>query len=288
MLSNCGQSTVPATNKATEAGHHVTCVPGDSIRSYTANGRQERGAGHCQSVGGTCGAMASAAGPFPAPAPPARLFQNAVKEVAKPWQPRLRIQAPEIQPVEAALDDGPRPVESTPSESLEKTSSTPVRARSACPRQDDVTVGADMGLISPFSVGYACSQIGDRQPDGRAANVLLSRVWQEVKVNADDEVCYLGHEGPIVAFRAQTADGLEQLFTTEPWKLYCLQRAAVARTSLKAIIMPRFILDAAVIESMLATLQIPEDFNRICIASPDGAEQHFSWEKRNGSKTAHP
>ena len=151
-----------------------------------------------------------------------------------------------------------------------------------------MTVGTDMGLISPFSVGYACSQIGDRQPDGRAANVLLSRVWQEVKANADGEVCYLGHESPIAVFRAQTADGCEQLFTTEPWKLYCLQQAAVARPGLRPVIMPRFILDAAEIESTLSTMQIPEDFNSICITTPEGAEMHFSWEKRNGPKTGHP
>ena len=78
-----------------------------------------------------------------------------------------------------------------------------------------MAVSADMGLISPFFVGHACSQIGDRQLDERAAHVLLRRVWREVKANADDENCYLGHESPILLFRAGTALGCEQLFTTE-------------------------------------------------------------------------
>ena len=48
------------------------------------------------------------------------------------------------------------------------------------------------------------------------------------------------------------------------------------QTLLKAVIM---LLDAAVIQGILDTLELPERFNRICIASPDGATEHFSWEK---------
>ena len=166
-----------------------------------------------------------------------------------------------------------------------KASLTSERMWTACPRQEDVTVCSDMGRISPFSVGYAGAEISDKQPEGRAANILLRRVWQQVKVNADAETCYLGHESPILIFRARTADGREQLFTTEPWKLYCLQRAAVARRRLKPIIQPRFILDAAVIEDILDSVHIPENLNEIRIVSPDGAEDHFSWEKFERPKT---
>ena len=153
------------------------------------------------------------------------------------------------------------------------------KAWTACPRQEDITVPSDMGRVSPFDVAYACSAISDKQPDGRAANILLSRVWQQVKVNSDAETCYLGHEFPIPVFRARSADGEEQLFTTEPWKLYCLQRAAVARRRLKPVIQPKFIMDVSVIEEFLRDARIPENFNTIRIVSPDGAAEVFSWER---------
>ena len=157
----------------------------------------------------------------------------------------------------------------------------------AFPRKEDITVSTDMGRISPFSVGYACAEMGDKQPEGRAANILLSRVWQQVKVNADAEACYLGHEFPIVVFRARAADGREQLFTTQPWKLYCLQRAALARRHLRPVIQPRFLLEAAEIQDILDSVQIPDNFNEIRIVSPEGAEEHFSWEKLVSPKTGH-
>ena len=196
---------------------------------------------------------------------PSRLFTTAVKDVAKPWKPRLRHQAPapKIPPTEATStavtpEQAPHTSEVQPVEEASKTSLTPERTWTACPgtacrcalesrkfwtllprgyrgrparvnkRQEDITVCTDMGRISPFSVGYACTEIGDKQPEGRAANILLSRVWQQVKVNSDADTCYLGHEFAMLVFRARAVDGREQLFTTEPWKLYCLQRAAAA------------------------------------------------------------
>ena len=183
-----------------------------------------------------------------------------MEAVAKPLKPKVASQSKHSQPAEPAVTES--------------------KAWTPCPKQSDVTVCSDMGRISPFAVGYACSQIGHKQPEGRAENIPLSRVWQQVKVNSDAEACYLGHEFPMMVFRAQSADGTEQLFTTEPWKLYCLQRAAVARKHLKPIIQPRFILDSAVIEEILKDANIPENFNQICIIGPDGEEERFSWEAK--------
>ena len=224
---------------------------------------------------------------------PSRLFTTAVNDVAKPWKPRLRHQGPETPPTEATStaltpEQAPPAADVQQGEEASKTYSlTPERTWTACPRQEDVTVCTDMGRISPFSVGYACAEIGDKQPDGRAANILLSRVWQEVKVNSDADTCYLGHEFPMLVFRARAVDGREQLFTTEPWKLYCLQRAAVARRRLKPIIQPRFILEAEVIQDILDSVQVPDNFNEIRIVSPDGAEEHFSWERFVSPKMGH-
>ena len=174
-------------------------------------------------------------------------------------------------------------------EEAPKSSATAECVWTAFQGTEDITVGTDMGRISPFSVGYACVEMGNKQPEGRAKDILLSRVWQQVKVNPDATACYLGHEFPIVVFRARAADGREQLFTTQPWKLYCLQRAAVARRQIKPVIQPRFFLEAAEIEDILGSVQIPENLNEIRIVNPDGdgAEEHFSWEKFVCPKTGH-
>ena len=237
-----------------------------------------------------CMALHGIAGPRSTPGT-SRLFARAVEAVAKPRKAKVANGAEPAEPTEAAAPAA----EAEPSQPSEvvtaatitgsETSHPPeaaapaAKAWTACPRQGDITVPSDMGRVSPFDVAYACSEIPDKQPDGRAANILLSRVWQQVKVNSDAETCYLGHEFPIQVFRAKSEDGEEQLFTTEPWKLYCLQRAAVARRRLKPVIQPRFIMDVSVIEEFLKDAWIPENFNKIRIVSPDGAAEVFSWER---------
>ena len=101
-----------------------------------------------------------------------------------------------------------------------------------------------LGRVDPFEVGYACTSIPDHQPEGRAPNQPLSRVWQAAKVldHAIDKVVYStrlclphgpalwlpGYEQPIEVFRAILPSGREQLLTTEGWKLWILQRSAGA------------------------------------------------------------
>lgn len=202
---------------------------------------------------------------------PSRLFPTAVNDVAKPWKPRLRHQAPDTPPTPSTAltpEPAPQTEEQSPWKYWKLWKKPPNLLWTAFPRKEDITVGTEMGRVSPFSVGYACAEMGDKQPEGRAKDILLSRVWQQVKVNADAKACYSGHEFPIVVFRARAAEGREQLFTTQPWKLCCLQTAAVARRHLKPVIRLRFLLEAAEIDDILGSVQIPENFNEIRIVSP--------------------
>ena len=156
-----------------------------------------------------------------------------------------------------------------------------------CFRESDVTMGYGMGRVDPFSVGYACRDIPDRQPEGRNVNKPLNRVWQEVKVNQCEDICYLGYEHPIEVFRAVSAEGQEQLFTTQGWKLQLLQVAALARHPKKAIIQPKFVLEEADIGAILVEADIPEDFNTVHIVGEDGVRP-FSWETIVKQKRAKP
>ncbi|OLQ00751.1 hypothetical protein AK812_SmicGene16556 [Symbiodinium microadriaticum] len=236
--------------------------------SYQQSWREEPGAGghnvsDTENVGSSvCQKSAHA---------PSRLFPTAVNDVAKPWKPRLRHQAPDTPPTPSTAltpEPAPQTEEQSPWKYWKLWKKPPNLLWTAFPRKEDITVGTEMGRISPFSVGYACAEMGDKQPEGRAKDILLSRVWQQVKVNADAKACYSGHEFPIVVFRARAAEGREQLFTTQPWKLYCLQTAAVARRHLKPVIRLRFLLEAAEIDDILGSVQIPENFNEIRIVSP--------------------
>ena len=143
-----------------------------------------------------------------------------------------------------------------------------------CPKESDATMFYGMGRVDPFAVGYACRAIPDKQPEGRNVNKPLSRVWQKVKVNQCEGICYLGYEHPIEVFRAMSAEGQgqEQLFTTKGWKLQLLQAAALARYPNKAIIQPKFVLEKADIDAILADTEIPEDFNTVHIVSEDGVQ----------------
>ena len=154
-----------------------------------------------------------------------------------------------------------------------------------CPKESDANMGYGMGRVDPFSVGYACRAIPDRQPEGRNVNQPLNRVWQEVKVNQCEGICYLGYEHPIEVFRAVSAEGQEQLFTLQGWKLQLLQLAALARYPKKAIIQPKFVLEKADIDAILADTEIPDNFNTVHIVGEDGA-QPFSWEAIVQQKSA--
>ena len=60
------------------------------------------------------------------------------------------------------------------------SSSTAERIWTAFPRKEDITVGTEMGRISPFSVGYACVEMGDKQPvvsRPGAASTFVSRTF---------------------------------------------------------------------------------------------------------------
>ena len=175
--------------------------------SDTENNRQELVSGHlqCESYWWSHSARYLLIAGQKSAHAPSRLFATAVNDVAKPWERRLRRQAPDTPPTEApstALTPEPAPQteETEPVEVVEgapKSSSTADRIWTAFPRKENITVG------TPFSVGYACVEMGDKQPEGRAKDILLSRVWQQVKVNADAKDWYFGYEFPIVVFRAR-------------------------------------------------------------------------------------
>ena len=166
-----------------------------------------------------------------------------------------------------------------PAEQAEPVQAVEVQPKrwAPCPKESDATMLYGMGRVDPFAVGYACRAIPDKQPEGRNVNKPLSRVWQEVKVNQCEGICYLGYEHPIEVFRAVSAEGQEQLFTTQGWKLQLLQAAALARYPKKAIIQPKFLLEKADIDAILADTEIPEDFNTVNIVGEDGVRP-FSWE----------
>ena len=166
----------------------------------------------------------------------------------------------------------------------EPTESVPVATASAtwkaCPRDDDIhSKMCNTGRVDPFDVGYACTFIPDHQPEGRAANQPLSRVWQSAKVldHAPDKVVYIGHEQPLEVFRAKLPSGKEQLLTTEGWKLWILQKSALQRHPKKCIIAPKILMDEEIINQKIHEADIPDDVDTTYIKSDDGAKTYFSW-----------
>lgn len=144
-----------------------------------------------------------------------------------------------------------------------------------------------LGRVDPFEVGYACRSIPDHQPEGRAPNQPLTRVWQAAKVldHAVDKIVYIGYEQPIEVFRAKLPSGREQLLTTEGWKLWILQRSALARHPKKALIAPKILMDEELINEKIKAADIPEDVDVTYLQSEDGSSRYFSWREVVASKS---
>ncbi|CAE7539945.1 unnamed protein product, partial [Symbiodinium sp. CCMP2456] len=158
----------------------------------------------------------------------------------------------------------------------------------AHPKESDIhSKMCSTGRVDPFEVGYACTSIPDHQPDGRAANQPLSRVWQSAKVldHAVDKVVYIGHEQPVEVFRAKLPSGREQLLTTEGWKLWILQRSALARWPKKAIIPTKILMDEDEVNEKIKNADIPDDVDSTYMQSEDGARTLFSWRAVMASKS---
>ncbi|CAE7788526.1 B4GALT6, partial [Symbiodinium necroappetens] len=158
----------------------------------------------------------------------------------------------------------------------------------ACPRESDIhSKMCSLGRVDPFEVGYACRSIPDYQPEGRAPNQPLNRVWQAAKVldHAVDKVVYIGYEQPIEVFRAILPSGREQLLTTEGWKLWILQRSALARHPKKALIAPKILMDEEAINERIKAADIPEDVDATYLQSEDGTSTYFSWRDVVASKS---
>jgi len=156
----------------------------------------------------------------------------------------------------------------------------PKETWAACPKESDIhSKMCSLGRVDPFEVGYACTSIPDHQPDGRAPNQPLSRVWQSAKVldHAIDKVVYIGYEQPIEVFRAKLANGREQILTTEGWKLWILQRSALARHPKNALIAPKILMDEDVINEKIKSADIPDDVDATYLKSEDGTCTYFSW-----------
>ncbi|CAE7457224.1 unnamed protein product [Symbiodinium sp. CCMP2592] len=178
---------------------------------------------------------------------------------------------------------GPEPSE--PSETA-TVAPAPRETWAACPKESDIhSQMCGTGRVDPFDVGYACTSIPDHQPDGRAAKQPLSRVWQSAKVLDDGKMVYIGHEQPIEVFRAKLANGREQLLTTEGWKLYILQRSALARYPKKAVIAPKILMDEDVINEKIQNADIPDDVDATYMKSEDGTRVMFSWRDVLASKS---
>ena len=185
-----------------------------------------------------------------------------------------------------------RRAEPEPSEIATAPAPAPRETWAACPKESDIhSKMCSLGRVDPFEVGYACTSIPDHQPEGRAPNQPLSRVWQSAKVldHAIDKVVYIGYEQPIEVFRAILPSGREQLLTTEGWKLWILQRSALARFPKKVLIAPKILMDEEIINekikaadipgmsaALIFSLIIPEDVDATYLRSEDGTSTHFS------------
>ncbi|CAE7925311.1 unnamed protein product [Symbiodinium necroappetens] len=153
--------------------------------------------------------------------------------------------------------------------------------------ESDIHSMCSLGRVDPFEVGYACPSMPDHQPEGRAPNQPLSRVWQSAKVldHAIDKVVHIGYEQPIEVFRARLPSGRERLLTTEGWKLWILQRSALARFPKKALIAPKILMDEEAINEKIEAADIPEDVDATYLKSEDGTSTHFSWRDVVASKS---
>ena len=162
----------------------------------------------------------------------------------------------------------------------------PSETWAACPKEGDIhSKMCSTGRVDPFEVGYACTSIPDHQPDGRAAKQPLSRVWQSAKVLDDGKVVYIGHEQPVEVFRAKLANGREQLLTTEGWKLWILQRSALARYPKKVVIAPKILMDQDAINEIIKNADIPDNVDATYMKSEDGKCTLFSWRDVLASKS---
>ncbi|CAE7615614.1 B4GALT6 [Symbiodinium sp. KB8] len=171
---------------------------------------------------------------------------------------------------------GQQRAEPEPSETA-TVAPAPRETWAACPKESDIhSKMCSLGRVDPFEVGYACRSIPDHQPEGRAPNQPLTRVWQAAKVldHAVDKIVYIGYEQPIEVFRAKLPSGREQLLTTEGWKLWILQRSALARHPKKALIAPKILMDEDDINEKIKSADIPEDVDATYLQSegplPDG------------------
>ncbi|CAE7457236.1 unnamed protein product [Symbiodinium sp. CCMP2592] len=199
-----------------------------------------------------------------------------------------RLFARALQSATATNTNPQRRAEPEPSEPSETATVAPAPRETwaACPKESDIhSQMCGTGRVDPFDVGYACTSIPDHQPDGRAAKQPLSRVWQSAKVLDDGKMVYIGHEQPIEVFRAKLANGREQLLTTEGWKLYILQRSALARYPKKAVIAPKILMDEDVINEKIQNADIPDDVDATCMTSEDGTCSLFSWRDVLASKS---
>ena len=180
-----------------------------------------------------------------------------------------------------------RRAEPEPSETETATvAPAPSETWKACPTEGDIhSKMCSTGRVDPFEVGYACTSIPDHQPDGRAAKQPLSRVWQSAKVLDDGKVVYIGHEQPIEVFRAKLANGREQLLTTEGWKLWILQRSALARYPKKAVIASKILMDEDAINEIIKNADIPDNVDATYMKSEDGKCTLFSWRDVLASKS---
>ncbi|CAE7234372.1 unnamed protein product [Symbiodinium microadriaticum] len=195
-----------------------------------------------------------------------RLFARALRSAAHPQ----RRAEPEASQIATAPAPAPR------------------ETWAAYPKESDIhSKMCSLGRVDPFEVGYACTSIPDHQPEGRAPNQPLSRVWQSAKVldHAVDKVVYIGYEQPIEVFRAILPSGREQLLTTEGWKLWILQRSALARFPKKALIAPKILMDEEAINEKIKAADIPEDVDATYLKSEDGTSTHFSWRAVVASKS---
>ncbi|CAE7848388.1 unnamed protein product, partial [Symbiodinium microadriaticum] len=150
----------------------------------------------------------------------------------------------------------------------------------ACPEESDIhSKMCSLGRVDPFEVGYACRSIPDYQPEGRAPNQPLTRVWQAAKVldHAVDKVVYIVND---------LVHGMVQHFTSgTSWKLWILQRSALARHPKKALIAPKILMDEEAINEKIKAADIPEDVDVTYLQSEDGSCRYFSWREVVASKS---
>ncbi|CAE7492478.1 CACNA1E [Symbiodinium sp. CCMP2456] len=80
-----------------------------------------------------------------------------------------------------------------------------------------------------------------------------SSTLADCQTHAVDKVVYIGHEQPIEVFRAKLPIGRKQ------WKLWILQRSALARWPKKIIIPTKIFMDEDEITEKIKNTDIPDD-----------------------------